>query len=78
LALKGEQQTLVDICGRDITVFQLMHKSEAALHEYSQDRPKKTTTTTTTSSKALHKEDYDRNHTVFFGLIQQREVGERE
>jgi len=69
LALIGEQQTLVDICGKDIAVFQLMHKSEAALHEYSQDRPKKTTRTTTISSKALHKEDYDRNHTVFLVLF---------
>ena len=43
MALIGEQQTLVDICGMDIIAFDLVHKSEAVLHVYSQDRPPKKT-----------------------------------
>lgn len=35
LALKGEQQTLVDICDKHIIAFDLAHKSETALHAHS-------------------------------------------
>jgi len=41
LALIGEKQTLVDICSKNITVIQLINNSEAALHQYFQDRLKK-------------------------------------